>query len=97
MSYRDRLDSRSELFNHTWTRPKHAKAQVNGQTQQTDLSLYWRMNVKTPILESPISCNAYKDENQRYSLSGFIFLTIKKSVFQSLHYHFAYVPKQIPH
>lgn len=35
MSYRDRLDSRSELFNHTWTRPKHAKAQVNGQTQQT--------------------------------------------------------------
>ena len=46
MSYRDRLDSRSELFNHTWTRPKHAKAQVNGQTQQTSLSLYWRMNVK---------------------------------------------------
>ena len=35
MSYRDRLDSRSELLNHTWTRPKHAKAQVNGQTQQT--------------------------------------------------------------
>ncbi|MFD3448098.1 YpzG family protein [Microbacteriaceae bacterium 4G12] len=35
MSYRNRLDEHSELFHHTWTRPKHAKAQVNGQTQQT--------------------------------------------------------------
>ena len=35
MSYRDRLDSRSELFNHTWTRQNMQKAQVNGQTQQT--------------------------------------------------------------
>lgn len=35
MSYRDHLDHRSELFNPTWARRKHAKAQVNGQTQQT--------------------------------------------------------------
>ncbi|MGG0186879.1 YpzG family protein [Bacillus sp. AFS018417] len=34
MSYRDHLDHRSELFNPTWARRKHAKAQVNGQTQQ---------------------------------------------------------------
>ena len=96
MSYRDRLDSRSELFNHTWTRPKHAKAQVNGQTQQTQSLIILANECKTPILESPISFNAYKDENQRYVLSGFIF-TIRKLVCQSLHYHFAYIPKQIPH
>ncbi|MDC2865450.1 MULTISPECIES: YpzG family protein [unclassified Bacillus (in: firmicutes)] len=35
MSYRNRLDRHSELFAPTWARPKHAKAQVNGQTQQT--------------------------------------------------------------
>ncbi|MDM5186974.1 YpzG family protein [Bacillus sp. DX4.1] len=35
MSYRNHLDRRSESFNPTWARPKHAKAQVNGQTQQT--------------------------------------------------------------
>ncbi|WP_379971074.1 YpzG family protein [Ectobacillus sp. sgz5001026] len=35
MSYRNGLDPRSELFRHNWTRPKRAKSQVNGQTQQT--------------------------------------------------------------
>lgn len=61
MSYRDRLDSRSELFNHTWTRPKHAKAQVNGQTQQTQsLIILANECKKRPILESPISFNAYQ-------------------------------------
>jgi YpzG-like protein len=28
-------DAHSSLFQSTWTRPKHAKAQVNGQTMQT--------------------------------------------------------------
>ena len=73
MSYRDRLDSRSELFNHTWTRPKHAKAQVNGQTQQTQSLIILANECKTPILESPISCNAYKDENQRNIRSLVLF------------------------
>ena len=61
MSYRDHLDRRSELFNHTWTRPKHAKAQVNGQTQQTQsLIILANECKKRRILESPISFNAYQ-------------------------------------
>ncbi|WP_416829038.1 YpzG family protein [Ectobacillus polymachus] len=35
MSYRNGLDPRSELFRHNWTRPKRAKCQVNGETQET--------------------------------------------------------------
>ena len=60
MSYRDRLDSRSELFNHTWTRPKHAKRKLTDRRNRPSLSLYWQTNVKTPILDSPISFNAYQ-------------------------------------
>ena len=60
MSYRDRLDSRSELFNHTWTRRNMQKRKLTDRRNKPSLSLSWRMNVKTPILESPISCNAYQ-------------------------------------
>jgi hypothetical protein len=46
MSYRDQLDPRSELFHHTWTRPKHAKSQVNGETKRTQNNIILRSNAK---------------------------------------------------
>ncbi|WP_082193236.1 YpzG family protein [Bacillus rubiinfantis] len=46
MSYRERLDSQSELFHHTWTRPKRQKSQVNGQTQMTQNTIILRSNAK---------------------------------------------------
>ncbi|WP_074432776.1 YpzG family protein [Neobacillus jeddahensis] len=46
MSYRDQLDPHSELFHHTFTRPKHQKAQVNGQTQMSQNQIILRSNAK---------------------------------------------------
>ncbi|NMD70212.1 YpzG family protein [Bacillus sp. DNRA2] len=46
MSYKDRLDPHSELFHHTWTRPKHLNSQVNGQTKRTLNTIIARSNAK---------------------------------------------------
>ncbi|WP_251551848.1 YpzG family protein [Neobacillus muris] len=46
MTYRERLDSRSELFHHTWTRPKRQKSQVNGETRVTQNTYILRSNAK---------------------------------------------------
>ncbi|PLR95544.1 YpzG family protein [Bacillus sp. T33-2] len=46
MSYREQLDPHSELFHHTWTRRKHAKSQVNGQTEVTKTNFILRSNAK---------------------------------------------------
>ncbi|CAH2712942.1 MULTISPECIES: YpzG family protein [Neobacillus] len=46
MGYKDRLDPHSELFYHTTTRPKHAKSQVNGQTQMTQATIILRSVAK---------------------------------------------------
>ncbi|WML56368.1 MULTISPECIES: YpzG family protein [Bacillaceae] len=46
MSYRDHLDPHSELFHHTFTRPKRQKSQVNGQTQVTQNTIILRSNAK---------------------------------------------------
>ncbi|AZU61822.1 YpzG family protein [Neobacillus mesonae] len=46
MSYRERLDEKSELFNHTWTRPKRQSSQVNGQTQRSQNDIILRSNAK---------------------------------------------------
>ncbi|WP_338452173.1 YpzG family protein [Niallia oryzisoli] len=46
MSYRDHVDSHSELFLHTWTRPKHQKSQVNGQTKRSQNNIILRSNAK---------------------------------------------------
>jgi hypothetical protein len=46
MSYRDQLDSQSELFHYTFTRPKHTKSQVNGQTRVSQNQIILRSNAK---------------------------------------------------
>ncbi|WP_462409716.1 YpzG family protein [Neobacillus sp. Marseille-QA0830] len=46
MTYRERLDSHSEMFHQTWTRPKRQKSQVNGQTQMTQNTIILRSNAK---------------------------------------------------
>ncbi|MDR4946892.1 YpzG family protein [Neobacillus cucumis] len=46
MSYRDTLDSQSELFHYTFTRPKHTKALVNGQTRVSQNQIILRSNAK---------------------------------------------------
>ncbi|MCD4839194.1 MULTISPECIES: YpzG family protein [Neobacillus] len=46
MSYRDGIDAQSAKFLHTWTRPKHQKSQVNGQTRGTVSSIILRTNAK---------------------------------------------------
>ena len=46
MSYREHLDSHSQLFHSTWTRPKRSKSQVNGQTQMSQTNIKLRSNAK---------------------------------------------------
>ncbi|KIL51861.1 YpzG family protein [Jeotgalibacillus soli] len=46
MSYKDRLDQHSQLFHHNWTRPKHAKSQVNGHTAISQPTIILKTNAK---------------------------------------------------
>ncbi|WP_084360972.1 YpzG family protein [Neobacillus fumarioli] len=46
MSYRDYLDSQSERFLYTWTRPKRQKSQVKGQTKLSHSGIILRSNAK---------------------------------------------------
>ncbi|MBE6185252.1 YpzG family protein [Heyndrickxia ginsengihumi] len=46
MSYKDHLDSHSELFHHNWTRRKRSKSQVNGETQVSQNTIILRSNAK---------------------------------------------------
>jgi hypothetical protein len=46
MSYRDHLDPHSQLFHHNWTRQKHNKSQVNGETQLTQNTIRLKSNAK---------------------------------------------------
>ncbi|MDF2606410.1 MAG: hypothetical protein K0S34_600 [Bacillales bacterium] len=46
MSYKDRLDQQSQLFHHTWTRPKHLASQINGQTRASQTTIILRSNAK---------------------------------------------------
>ncbi|MCM3004778.1 YpzG family protein [Priestia koreensis] len=46
MSYKDQLDPHSELFYHNWTRPKHAKSQVNGHTRISQKNIILRSDAK---------------------------------------------------
>ncbi|WP_082692864.1 YpzG family protein [Bacillus sp. FJAT-29814] len=46
MSYRDGIDPQSGKFLHTWTRPKHLKSQLNGQTRGTQTYIILRSNSK---------------------------------------------------
>ncbi|WP_129728536.1 MULTISPECIES: YpzG family protein [Bacillaceae] len=46
MSYRGRVDQRSELFMSTWTRPKRQKSQINGQTEPSQTNIILRSNAK---------------------------------------------------
>ncbi|WHY88375.1 YpzG family protein [Neobacillus novalis] len=46
MSYKDHLDPHSQLFHSNWTRPKHAKSQMNGQTMRTPTNIILRSNAK---------------------------------------------------
>ncbi|MDN3015285.1 YpzG family protein [Paenibacillus sp. BSR1-1] len=46
MSYKDHLDPHSELFHHTFTRPKRQKSQVNGQTRESQNQIILRSNAK---------------------------------------------------
>ncbi|MGE8206489.1 YpzG family protein [Heyndrickxia sp. NPDC080065] len=47
MSYKNHLDPQSERFHHTWTRRKHTKSQVNGETQVTQNTIILRSNAKS--------------------------------------------------
>ncbi|WP_338750787.1 YpzG family protein [Bacillus sp. FJAT-52991] len=46
MSHKDELDTHSELFHHNWTRPKRAKSQVNGHTEESQKTIILKRMVK---------------------------------------------------
>ncbi|WP_174731101.1 YpzG family protein [Mesobacillus harenae] len=46
MSYKDQLDQHSELFHHPWTRRKHTKSQINGQTEVSKTTRILLSNAK---------------------------------------------------
>ncbi|WP_077247885.1 YpzG family protein [Bacillus sp. FJAT-27225] len=46
MSYRNMLDPRSGLFHHTFSRRKHTKSQLNGQTRMSQTEIILRSNAK---------------------------------------------------
>ncbi len=46
MSYKDYLDPHSQLFHHTWTRPKHLNKQINGQTKKSQSTMILKSNAK---------------------------------------------------
>ncbi|MGJ7921287.1 YpzG family protein [Neobacillus sp. LXY-4] len=46
MSYREQLDQHSKLFHHTFTRPRHTKYLINGQTKRSQTNIILRSNAK---------------------------------------------------
>jgi len=46
MTLQNHLDPHSQKFYHNWTRPKHAKSQVNGHTMESQNTIILRSNAK---------------------------------------------------
>lgn len=46
MTISNHLDPQSRKFYHNWTRPKHAKSQVNGETMLSQNNIILKSNAK---------------------------------------------------
>lgn len=46
MTLNTHLDPQSQKFYHNWTRPKHAKSQVNGHTMISQNTIILKSNAK---------------------------------------------------